>query len=478
MISGRRKSTDRAVADTQRAHQRTTLLGWGLLAIVTYAAFSGGGSELLTQSITSAVAAVVVASSLLVGPSLDRDATRRVALQASLAVLTLAGYATLQASRSLPPGFEHEAWPMLREVVGPVRGAISVAPEQTWSAISALAPGLVFVAGLAATQRDEQAVTLLRRLCYVGAALAVFGFIERIVWMRVRPDADAGLVSTAVLDATFINRNSAGTLLGCATVLSVAFLSRHLCKVSAGDLYRWIRGLAPSDRSACLKVGGFAALAAANFLGLMLTQSRGAAGATLLALLLFWVLAGPTLKGSVPLMDRVPVRLRGLVTGTLVIGALYFLLGERVEYRLLATPDSSRWCIAVSSLAARRDNWPFGAGFAAFADVFPAYRDAECAGVGSAFLEAHNSFLEGAVGMGLVFVVVCALAFAVLIPPLLQGLARRQRYRFVPAAGLAVLLLVATHSLVDFSTQVPGVSYYVAVLLAACKRRSKNPSVK
>jgi len=456
------------VADAHSAQQRATPQCWGLLTIVTYAALSGGGSELLTQSITTGVAAVFVASSLLVGPPLEKDATRRVALQASIAVLLLGGYATIQSLRSLPSGFEHAAWPMLRDVMGPVSGAMSVAPEQTWSAISALAPALVFIAGLAATQRDEQALTLLRRLCYVGAALAVFGFVERIVWMRVRPSDDSGLVSTAVLNASFINRNSAGTLLGCATVLSVAFLSHHLRKVSAGDLYRWIRGLTPGDRSACLKVAGFTALAAANFLGLMLTQSRGASGATLLALLLFWVLAGPTWKGSVSLLDRVPARLRGLLTGAFLIGALFFLLGERVEYRLLATPDSSRWCVAVSSLAALRDNWPFGAGFAAFADVFPAYRDAECAGIGSAFLEAHNSFLEGAIGMGAVFVVVCVLAIAVLIHPLLQGLARRQRYRFVPAAGLAILLLIASHSLVDFSIQVPGVSYYVAVLLAAC----------
>jgi hypothetical protein len=463
------------------AQQRATFQGWGLLTIVTYSALSGGGSELLTQSITSGVAAVFVASSLLVGPSLDRDATWRVALQASVAAIILGVYAAIQSLRSSPSGFEHAAWPMLREVIGPVSGAMSVAPEQTWSAISALAPALVFIAGLAATQRDEQAVTLLRRLCYVGAALAVFGFIERIVWMRMPPGAEAGLVNSAVLDSTFINRNSAGTLLGCATVLCVAFLSRHLHKIFASDLYRWMRGLAPSARSACLSIGGFAALAAANFLGLMLTQSRGAAGATLLALLLFWVLAGPTWKGSVSLLDRVPARLRGLLTGTIVLGALFFLLGERVEYRLLATPDSSRWCVAVSSLAALRDNWPFGAGFAAFADVFPAYRDAECAGVGSAFLEAHNSFLEGAIGMGAVFVVVCVLAFAILVHPLLQGLSRRRRYRFVPAAGLAVLLLIATHSLVDFSIQVPGVSYYVAVLLAACisvalGRSEKNAS--
>ena len=112
--------------------------------------------------------------------------------------------------------------------------------------------------------------------------------------------------------------------------------------------------------------------------------------------------------------------------------------------------DYSRLCVYKSVTAAIADNWVLGAGFGAFPNVFPAYRDPDCAGVSGVWEAAHNSFLEGTLGLGFVFPVITAIALLVLIRTYWIGVETRHRYRFAPALGLAVLLLVSLHSLVDF----------------------------
>jgi len=43
----------------------------------------------------------------------------------------------------------------------------------------------------------------------------------------------------------------------------------------------------------------------------------------------------------------------------------------------------------------------------------------------------------------------------------------RHRLRFLPVGGLAALVLVTLHAIVDFSLQIPGVAIYVASAIAA-----------
>ena len=114
------------------------------------------------------------------------------------------------------------------------------------------------------------------------------------------------------------------------------------------------------------------------------------------------------------------------------------------------------------------DNLPFGTGFGTFQDVFPGYRDHVCAGINGIWDAAHNSFIEGGMGLGLLFLVLAPVAIALLVRAFLIGLRERQRYRFVPALGLASLLLICLHSLVDFSLQIPAVAFYAAAIFGCC----------
>jgi O-antigen ligase len=129
--------------------------------------------------------------------------------------------------------------------------------------------------------------------------------------------------------------------------------------------------------------------------------------------------------------------------------------------------EDSRWCAFASTLEAFQNNWLFGTGFGTFQDVFPMYRHYECAGIFGTWERAHNFYLEGLLGFGILFAIVGLVGMAALLAILVRGVRVRHRQRFVPVSGLAVFVLTAFHSLVDFSLQIPGFNVYFAAFMAA-----------
>jgi O-antigen ligase len=79
--------------------------------------------------------------------------------------------------------------------------------------------------------------------------------------------------------------------------------------------------------------------------------------------------------------------------------------------------------------------------------------------------KAHNDILEFAAGFGLpaAFLWWGLLAWLVVICG--RGVIVRRRYRMLPALGLAATILVAIHSIFDFSLQMPAVALTYAVIL-------------
>jgi O-antigen ligase len=151
-----------------------------------------------------------------------------------------------------------------------------------------------------------------------------------------------------------------------------------------------------------------------------------------------------------------------------IVVGLFALFAGRSVYRMEEQgSDDARWCAFSSTIAAIKDNWIFGTGLGAFQDVFPVYRDSDCAGIFGVWERAHNFFLEGWLGLGLPFLLALAIGYLVLIVTFIHGVKVRHRFRFVPIIGLAALILASLHSLVDFSLQIPGVGVYFAAIMAA-----------
>ncbi|MBB4338799.1 O-antigen ligase [Rhizobium leguminosarum] len=98
--------------------------------------------------------------------------------------------------------------------------------------------------------------------------------------------------------------------------------------------------------------------------------------------------------------------------------------------------------------------------------MFSAYRDPAC-GIFGIFDRAHNFYLEGFLGLGILFPITAVLTFSVLARVFWRGLAQRRRLRHYVLLGLAATVLVALHAAVDFSLQIPGFAVFYAAFLSA-----------
>jgi len=392
----------------------------------------------------------------------------RVQAVSIFALASLVGYAAFQTLPLPGLGLANGAWKSVSENIGPVNGTISVAPGMTLDALTALAlPFLTFIAALAFFQGDDEALWLWRALAYFGAAYAAFGILQELLF----PDQllfETKKYYLGYLTATFVNRNTAGTFFGLALLLNLGLLFYELRKIRIASFVKKALNFDWRDRNVLVLVHAFCCLVIA--MALFLTQSRGAVGATFIACVVAVALMSThRLTADKPGEEFVAWRRYAtIVAGLLVVVGLFALFAGRSVYRMQEQgSEDGRWCAFSSTIAAIKDNWVLGTGFGAFQDVFPVYRDSDCAGIFGVWERAHNFFLEGWLGLGLPFLAALAIGYLVLIATFIHGVRVRHKFRFIPVMGLAALILASLHSVVDFSLQIPGVGAYFAAILAA-----------
>ena len=107
-----------------------------------------------------------------------------------------------------------------------------------------------------------------------------------------------------------------------------------------------------------------------------------------------------------------------------------------------------------------------GTGYGTFEEVFRFYRTSD---VGNFYLKAHNTYLENALELGIPAAVALFAILAGFLALTFVGLRRRRREAVYPCIGFAATVLVAAHSTVDFSLQIPAVAAtYCLIMGAAC----------
>jgi O-antigen ligase len=378
-------------------------------------------------------------------------------------IVSVSAYLYFQ-STSLPQNvFSNPIWETVRDLLNVRTGAISVDPAGTIATIPLVVhPFLIFMAALVLLQSDEAALSFWRQLALAGATIAAFGLIQYFLF----PGSLLLGEKLHYLDSvtgTFVNRNSAATLFGVATLLIVSILIRLFQQLY---LQREHSRVAPQvggrdNRITLILYGGLLFIA---LLALFLTGSRGGLLSTFLPLMLIAVwfalsFSSPTTPAG--------VRIGFAAASAAVLVLAFAIFGARPLFRFVRSGfDDDRWCVYRSTISAIADNPWFGTGFGSFHHVFPVYRTSEC-GIGGVWDRAHNSFLEGYLGMGLPFAIVAIFVLVYLLFVFQIGYRTRQRFRIIPLTGMAILLLIALHSLVDFSLQIPGVAAYVAAALGA-----------
>jgi hypothetical protein len=390
----------------------------------------------------------------------------RVSFIAGMALVCFIVLALVQYGQSLrfPNNpWEHPAWVYVRALVGPVDGAASVIPEQTRADIIVWSPLLTFVVALHLFNRRREAFLLLSMLSHLVVGVAVISLCQ-FLFAPMTLGFETKTAYIGSLTGLYVNRNSAGTFFGMGIVINAGLLVFYLQNSSLGAFARKIftpdRLTSTEKTTLSLLIGMMI-----EVLALAATQSRGATASTFLGLMcLAWLLNQRKRSGHRP-----KARWRRFVLIASLMLIVTVVVAQEAVYRMGAqSVDQARLCTYASTAQAVRDNWPLGSGFGSFADVFPAYRSPQCSGIEGVWDAAHNSYLEGALGLGVVFVAVLAVALAILGWALVTGLHERRSYRFAPAIGLASLVLVAVHSLIDFSLQIPGNALFLAALLAGC----------
>jgi O-antigen ligase len=264
---------------------------------------------------------------------------------------------------------------------------------------------------------------------------------------------------------TFVNPNTAATYLGLMLLLSGSTAVHQLEDVKVRRLFLAQSRWSAHERRQMRSFLVYAALAFVFVVALLLTRSRGGILSSLIGVAVFSaVYLFSTLRRS-----RSALVSAALTASALLVGAVGFVaysggLLRRLEIEGLT--DEARLCVYGATWRAITDNFWGGTGLGTFQDILTSYRQPECKLYGYWDM-AHNVFLEGWLGLGVVFLGCMAVTYYGLLHSYIHGMRERHRFRFVPLLSLCLLLAVSLHSLVDFSLQIPGVAIPVAAALGA-----------
>ena len=388
-------------------------------------------------------------------------AIRRVRLPLVCFAAVLA-WSLVQALPITPEAWHHPLWQLAGTALGrEVAGSISLNPADTLNGAVRLATsGAIFFVALVVGRDPAAASTVIRAsalACGAYAAYAVTAFLsgtETILWF-------AKTSYQGDLTGTFVNRNSYATFAGLGLLCASATLAHDLER-EAGE----VSSVRERTRLALTYVTGAGApYLCAGFLmvvALLFSHSRAGLVSAWAGLFVFClaIAGGAARRFAGGPRLAVLALLAGLV--------LLAWSGATTLSRLVRAGDDAplRLRIFEQTLLAIQDRPLLGSGLGTFREAFRPYRTPDML---DPVHQAHNSYLELAMELGIPAACLILLALAALQYRLLLGLLRRRRRRVFPALGIAATTLAGLHSLVDFGLQNSAIAALYAVLLGtAC----------
>ncbi|MGR8933637.1 MAG: O-antigen ligase family protein [Gammaproteobacteria bacterium] len=372
-------------------------------------------------------------------------------------------WVAFQASGLPPVAWHHPIWDSAGRVLGmPLHAAISLNPEQTYSALmKLLGYGLVFVLAFHYCRSFEIARRVFRCLSWGGflyatyALIVYFGDFNTILWYpKWSSIGDA--------TATFINRNNYATYAGLTLLCSVALLLDELSSSSHYD-FSGFWGMQMLLELLITRSWLPLLILCTTGTALLLAHSRGGFLSTLAATCALLAVLNINRQSR-----HIPVA-AGLLGACLVALTVFLSGGKAVMERIdqLSLESETRDEVYRLTLSAIADNPWLGIGYGAFEDGFRLYKNETVAAL--RYDKAHNTYLENMFELGVPVALMLFAAVFRLAWVCLRGVFRRRRHWAYPATGFAASVLVAVHSVTDFSLQIPAVAMTYALLLGtAC----------
>ncbi len=364
-------------------------------------------------------------------------------------------WAAIQLTDLAPAEWRHPIWAEAAAALGaPLGGAISLDPAMTRTAILRFALfGGVFWLSLQLGRDAARAQLGLIVLARAGVLYAAYGLIlhflgsETILWYRKW--AYLGDVTSS-----FINRNAFGAFAGIGVVLTIGLAAQHLSRIGPRDSAQ------RRTEAILLGAGPWLVGAGLQWAALMLSHSRGAFLATLLAVFTL-ILA----LAAVRMLSRRLAIIFCAVAAVILGGVLAVSGGVTLE-RLIETTDveGDRGQLYRLTWSAIGDAPFLGHGFGAFFAAFRIYRDVSLPRP-VIYDFAHNIHLELLMDLGVPATAAFYLMLLGAVGLCLRGLVKRRRSRLPPAAALSATVLLLFHGIVDFSAQMPAIAMIYAALL-------------
>ncbi|SON57976.1 Lipid A core -O-antigen ligase [Hartmannibacter diazotrophicus] len=390
-------------------------------------------------------------------------------------LVLLAGWAFLQTVPLPDHLLANPIWTSVKDLGVTAAPVISVAPGDTRFALLGLAlPFIVFLAGLQAFPDDKSAKLLLAFLGISGGVIAVWSIGQFLL----SPDMLLTEKKKYYLDSVtgvFVNRNTAATYFGICSLILFSLAWQNAQKVDWGRLSAWIGGAARASMPAFnWRMWTYSILMLVCLLALFMTRSRAGVGSSFLTFLaMVPILAAMGFRRERKMgfgrSRRTPPwqrAMRAAMAMVIVVIAGVAFSGRAAYRASIEGVDDPRFCVWPGIVHAVRNNWLTGTGLGTFQDIFPAYRDPQC-GITGTFTRAHSVYLQGFLELGIVFVIAMVVGLAALVIIHVHGLKSRRSYAVFPALGFGAILLVAAHSVMDFSLQIPGFAVIFAATLAA-----------
>lgn len=346
---------------------------------------------------------------------------------------------------------------------------ISVDPFATQTGLMhLLVYGSIFWLTFNLTMVADRAWTAIRVLALAGAAYALYGIVIFATgnhWILFFPKIDYEYSLTS----TFVNRNSYATFAGLSLLCAAILLIQHMSPLFALKH--------PPRAKFAIIVEEFVAKSAWRTLvvlliaiSLPLSASRAGLGSTMVGLVIV---------GTIYLLQRklTPKRLAysfvALATFmTVVFTASGNLISKRFEVDHVDNSYNFRLSIYRLTLdAINTEPWK-GTGFGTYVDIMPAYKEPGGNSVLERWDKAHNTYLENALELGVPAALILNLSIGLLALYSARGIVARRRNKLIPVLGVGATALVALHSVVDFSLQIPAVSIIYACIMGIALSQS------
>lgn len=379
-----------------------------------------------------------------------------------LPFLLVLGWVLVQAGGWAPASWHHPVWSLAAEKLGvALDGSISLSREDSLVALMRLiAYGAVFLLSFQLCRDAGRAAATFRWLAgaglvYTVAGLAVYwGGLDTHAWF-------GGLGTDQAVRGPFVNRNSFATYLGLCLLCLLAITYRRLA-LRRNPMYQLPQGRRQAIEQYLLQSWRPLAATLLMVSGLILTHSRAGFACFITgALVLTLAVHYRSRFGSMRSVAAIAAAFAVSITAFFLTSRV---LLQRLDALLMDAPGrTDAYRLAGEAVS---DNPWLGFGYGTFSDSFRLYRTDLLT---AHYARAHNTWLENIFELGWPAALLLFLCLGCIAWMCLQGLRGRRRDWIFPATGLAACALVATHSLFDFSMQIPAVALAWACLMgAAC----------